>query len=153
MHLHVASHVRIKVVFAISVVAALHSAGGGSRAQQPGDLAIQGPLVSERVAPKVLETNLRELTQGRIVRPWQPGDPIRIIPRREVPPEYDQPPQSSEATSPEGPVTGGASASEPAMPHVLHPRLQDSTAGKNCAALAARGPGPCDAAAGCPAGV
>jgi hypothetical protein len=36
----------------------------------------KGPIVSEPVAPEVLDTDLHALPT---VKPWKPGDPIRVI--------------------------------------------------------------------------
>src|SRR5215208_2385649 len=96
-------------VIAVGMFAALLATQGSSAAQQPGDMAIRGPQVGERIAPKVLETNLRELTRARIVRPWQSGDPVRVMgQRRNLPPEYDQaPPTLNAESSPAG--AGGES--------------------------------------------
>lgn len=36
------------------------------------------PAVREAVSPKVSERNLEQL-QGETVKPWQPGDPVRVV--------------------------------------------------------------------------
>src|SRR5215208_4567438 len=110
-------------VIAVGMFAALLATQGSSAAQQPGDMAIRGPQVGERIAPKVLETNLRELTRARIVRPWQSGDPVRVMgQRRNLPPEYDQPPPTLSASSP-GPAGGEPVPGQPVRPKTLEQNL------------------------------
>ncbi len=74
---------------------------------QTKDLNVGKPVVSERVIPKVLARDLRQLP---ITRVWRPGDPVRVIRQGDYEPEQEdtQLPKQERGLS-----------SEPATPKVL----------------------------------
>lgn len=41
---------------------------------------IGGPVVREPVPPKVRDVDLQEESKKKPVKPWKPGEPIRVIP-------------------------------------------------------------------------
>lgn len=45
----------------------------------PGSLTAGEPAVRKPVSPQVAETDLSQLSDEHAVKPWQPGDPVRVV--------------------------------------------------------------------------
>lgn len=84
------------------------------------DMGAGKPVVHEPIMPKVQETDLNVLIKGKTVKPWKPGDPVRVMEDLKEDTQECDLNRNSQAQGPRKPAVR-----EPITPRVTEKKLED----------------------------